>query len=83
MAKSTKDTGKTIKCMEKVFSSGQMEECMKETISMTKSMVLGESAGLMAESTKASGRMALSTGRESTKEKTASGKKAAGNAANV
>lgn len=55
MQNSTKAIGKITKCMEKVLSSGQMEEFMQENTFRIKNMDLVEFNGLMEKSMKDTG----------------------------
>ena len=78
-----KDTGKITRWKEKESSNGPTEEFTKEITSTTKNMALVEYGGPTAESTKANGKEEFNTAKANTKEKTAPGKKADGNTANV
>lgn len=66
MVVSTRVNGKTIKCMVKEFTNGQMEESMTESISMIRSMDLESTVGLMERSTKENGIKGSSMERDST-----------------
>jgi len=64
MEDNMKVSGRTIRCMEKVHSSGQMEESMKENTSIKKNRVTVNSHGQMADAIRANGGMESKTERE-------------------
>ena len=75
--------GEIIRCREKEFSNGQMEESMKEIISMTKNMDSVVFGGLMDENTKVNGKEAFSMEKANIKVKMVLGKKVDGNLESV
>jgi len=56
MEKSTKESGKEIKCTEEERLSGEMAKDMKDNLSMTSVKATGYSGGKMAESTMENGK---------------------------
>lgn len=73
-----KAIGKTIKCMEKVFLNGLMEESIKESMFKTKNMVLEEFNGLMEKYIKDNGNKECSMDKVNTKEEMGYGDKVIG-----
>ena len=61
-----KDSGKTTRCMARVKLNGLMVASIRGNISMTRSMELALSIGLMAESITDPGKMASSMAEVST-----------------
>lgn len=55
MARGTKETGPTTKCMAKGFIHGLMEGSMMETTKKTRSMAWGHTPGLMGRGISVSG----------------------------
>lgn len=70
--------GKIIKCMEKAFLNGQMEEFIKANISKTKSMALELSHGQMVDRMQAIGTKAFSMAVEQLEILTEASKKESG-----
>jgi hypothetical protein len=65
MGENSRDSGKTIKCMERVPLFGQMAESMKVSMSTKRKKAMENLLGLMVDATRANGKTVSRTEKES------------------